>query len=85
MVFTRDHAAQFNQSPLSYQRFARNVRRLIAQRFVITSHAHRKEQRMSCIFHLALLAGVAFVAYHIGKEVGYEEAVSQRRVRHRHG
>jgi hypothetical protein len=40
---------------------------------------------MSCIIELGLLAVVGFIAYHIGKEVGYEEAVSQRRVRHRHG
>jgi hypothetical protein len=56
------------------------------QPFVVTSLAHRKEQRMSCLLHLVLLAGVAFVAYHIGKKIGYEEAVPQKRgSRYRHG
>ena len=34
---------------------------------------------MTCILHLALLAGVGYVAYHIGKVVGYEEAMSRGR------
>ena len=34
---------------------------------------------MNCLLHLALLAGVAYVAFKIGKAVGYDEAMSQRR------
>jgi hypothetical protein len=33
---------------------------------------------MTCILHLALLAAVGFVAYEIGKAVGYDEAMSQK-------
>ena len=41
---------------------------------------------MSCIIQLALLAVAGYVAYHIGKDVGYEEAMSQKRgSRYRHG
>ncbi len=34
---------------------------------------------MSCLLHLALLVGVGYVAYHIGKAVGYDEAMSSWR------
>jgi hypothetical protein len=53
--------------------------------FVVTSPAHRKKQRKSCLLHLALLAGVGYVAFKIGKAIGYEEAMSQRRLRHSRG
>jgi hypothetical protein len=36
---------------------------------------------MDFILGIALLAAVGYVAFHIGKEVGYEEAVSSRRLR----
>ena len=34
---------------------------------------------MDFILGIALLAAVGFIAYHIGKKIGYEEAVSQKR------
>ena len=34
---------------------------------------------MSCLLHLALLAGVGYVAYQFGRRVGYEEGISQLR------
>jgi hypothetical protein len=36
---------------------------------------------MDFILGIALLAAVGFIAYHIGKAVGYDEAVSSRRLR----
>ena len=41
---------------------------------------------MNCLLQLALLAGVGYVAYHIGKAVGYDEAMSLKRGgRYNHG
>jgi hypothetical protein len=36
---------------------------------------------MNCFLTLVLLAAAGYIGFHIGKEVGYDEAVSSRRLR----
>ncbi|MCY2987898.1 MAG: hypothetical protein NTY19_08565 [Planctomycetota bacterium] len=40
---------------------------------------------MNCILGLAVVAAAGYIGYQLGRIVGYEEAVSGRRIRYRCG